>query len=352
MPYPIDQKLVVAVSSTALFDFSIEHNIFITEGVAAFREYQIEHRHDLPKPGVAFPFIKRLLHFNTIFSEEKPVEVVLLSRNDPVAGLRMMDALPKYNLDISRAFFLAGELPYPYMQSVNAILYLSTNKNEVKQAIDQGYPAGRVLPSNVNDDENDKQLRIAFDFDGVIADDEAEKIYAEGDLPLFHHYEQAKRDKPLNAGPLMPLLKRISSLQKLEQQTRKHANSPSKALRVAVVTARNVPAHERLITTLRNYDIDTEQLFLTGGIEKKRILDVLKPQIFFDDQLEHLARISHEVVLGVICIAFWAVCLAWRFCQGLRAGVTPAPEARCVWVCIPVVVGRVAVAALGPGSGT
>ena len=295
MAYPIEQELVVAVSSTALFDFSKEHQIYTTEGIEAFRKYQIEHRNDLPEPGAAFPFIRRLIHFNSIFPEEKPIEIVLLSRNDPVAGLRMMDALPKYNLDISRAFFLAGELPYPYMKSVNAVLYLSTNKTEVKEAMDQEYPAGYVLPCNVRDNEDDKQLRIAFDFDGVIVDDEAEEIYAEGGLPLFHHYEKIRRDKPLNAGPLMPLLKGISGLQNLEREKWNYTNSPSNALRVAVVTARNAPAHERLITTLKNYNIDTDQLFLTGGIEKKNILDVLKPQIFFDDQLENLVPASENI---------------------------------------------------------
>lgn len=294
MSYPIEKKLVVAVSSTALFDFEFEHSLFRTEGVEAFRQYQLENRDVLPNKGAAFPFIRRLLHLNSIYDEEKPVEVVLLSRNHPDAGLRMMDALPKYNLDISRAFFLAGELPYPYMESVNAVLYLSTNKEEVKQAVTQGHPAGHVLPCNVTDDETDVQLRIAFDFDGVIVDDEAEEVYADGGLPLFHHYEQERRDKPLSSGPLMPLLKRISDLQNLEKKRLERANDLTKSLRVAIVTARNAPAHERLLTTLKNYKIDTDELFLAGGIEKKNILDVLKPQIFFDDQLGHIEPASEN----------------------------------------------------------
>lgn len=294
MAYPIEQKLVVAISSTALFDFSKEHEIYLTQGVEAFRDYQRNNRGKRPHPGSAFPFIKRLLHLNTIFSEQKPVEVVLLSRNHPDAGLRMMDALPHYGLDISRAFFLAGELPYPYMKSVNAVLYLSTNKEEVKEAINKGYPAGHVLPCQFKDDDADTQLRIAFDFDGVIVDDEAEGIYADGGLPLFHHSEEQNRERPLNSGPLMPLLKRISGLQKIEREVAKKANDPKKAIRVAIVTARNAPAHERLITTLQNYGIETDELFLAGGIEKKNILDVLKPQIFFDDQLGHLEPASES----------------------------------------------------------
>lgn len=212
----------------------------------------------------------------------------MLSRNDPEAGRRMMNAMPHYGLDITRSFFLSGTEPYPYMKSVNASLYLSTNKEEVKNAIGQGYPAGHVLPCAVKDDDEDTQLRIAFDFDGVLVDDEAEAQYADGGLPLFHHYEVLNKDRPLKDGPLMPLLQRISAIQKMEGANSQKVNNPSKAVRVAIVTARNAPAHERLLNTMRNLEIEPDELFLTGGIEKKNILDVLKPQIFFDDQIGHL----------------------------------------------------------------
>ncbi|MBN8646753.1 MAG: 5'-nucleotidase [Caulobacterales bacterium] len=292
MAYPIESKLVVAVSSTALFDFSAEHQIYLTQGLDAFREFQLNNRSIPPKPGAAYPFIKRLLNLNNVFPDKEPVEVVILSRNHPDAGLRMMDALEGYGLKISRAFFLAGTLPYPYMKSVNAVLYLSTDPREVKEAIDNGYPAGHVLPCKMDDVDEDNQLRIAFDFDGVIADDEAEGVFQDGGLPLFHYMEQQNRYRPLNSGPLMPLLKRISDLQSLERERSKKANNPEKSIRVSIVTARNAPAHERLMTTLKSFDIETDELFLTGGIEKKNILDVLKPQIFFDDQLGHLEPAS------------------------------------------------------------
>jgi len=287
MAYPIDKKLVVAVSSTALFDFRSEHEIYMTKGLESFRKFQIENRNNIPDLGSAYPFVKRLLKLNEIFSEEKPVEVVILSRNHPDAGLRMMDAINHYELDISRAFFLAGEAPYPYMKSVNAAIYLSTDPNQVKSAVKEGYPVGYALPCPISDN-NEDQLRIAFDFDGVIVDDEAEEVYADGGLPLFHHYEQENKLRPLNSGPLMPLLEKISKLQELDKERVRKSNNDSRAIRIAIVTARNAPAHERLITTMKNYNIDTDELFLTGGIEKKNILDVLKPHIFFDDQIGHL----------------------------------------------------------------
>ncbi|GAA0462467.1 MULTISPECIES: 5'-nucleotidase [Sphingomonas] len=289
MAYPIENKLVVGITSTALFDFSKEQQIFATEGLEAFRRYQAEHRNEVPSPGAAFPFIKRLLHLNKVFPDQSPVEVVLLSRNDPEAGLRMMDAMPHYDLAITRAFFLSGKAPYPYMASVNASLYLSTNKDEVREAVAGGYPAGHVLPcAAAADDEDDTQLRIAFDFDGVLVDDEAEAKYAIGGLPLFHDYEFVNRTKPLKNGPLMPLLQRLSNIQKLQVLNENRTNSSDKAVRISIVTARNAPAHERLITTMKHLGLEADELFLTGGIEKKNILDVMKPQIFFDDQIGHL----------------------------------------------------------------
>lgn len=294
MPYPIERKLVVAVSSTALFDLREADRIYRTEGLDAFLKYQEENRTNPPGPGSAFPFIQRLLGLNEVYVEEQPIEVVILSRNHPKASLRVMDAVEHYGLNITRASFTAGDPPYPYMQATKSVLYLSTDREEVREAVDNGHPAGHVLPCEAVPNDDAKQLRIAFDFDGVIVDDEAEQVYADGDLPLFHHHEKEKREKPLNSGPMFPLLKKISDLQKLEAAKPAGINDPQKHVRIAILTARNAPAHERLITTLENYEIKTDELFLTGGIEKKNFLDVLKPHIFFDDQLGHLEPASEN----------------------------------------------------------
>lgn len=288
MAFPIEDKLVVAVSSSALFDLTKEDEIFRNSGVEAFKTYQREHRNEPPETGTAFPFIRRLLHLNKVFPDQKPVEVVLLSRNDPEAGLRIMDAMPVHGLEITRANFLSGVAPYPYLKAFNAVLYLSANAGEVKEAIDKGYPAGYVLPCRTKDDLGDTQLRICFDFDGVIVDDEAEKVYKYEGLPLFHHHELENKDRPLRSGPLMPLLKRVSNLQRLERELPQRSNQEGGAIRVSILTARNAPAHERLITTLKEQDIEVDELFLTGGVEKKNYLDIMKPNIFFDDQLGHL----------------------------------------------------------------
>ncbi len=298
MGYSIKDKLVVAVSSTALFNFAREHQIFLTEGLEAFRKYQRDNLHIVPKPGTAFPFIKRLLHLNKVFHEQQPVEVIILSRNDPEAGLRMMNALPKYDLDITRAIFRSGERSYPYMKALGACLYLSTHEEEVREAVDAGYAAGHVLPCGNAEDDGDTQLRIAFDFDGVIVDDEAEHQFASGGLPLFHHHEVEHRKRPLSSGPLMPLLKHVSNLQRLQRENPGAVNAPGKAIRVAILTARSMPAHERVITTLAAYDIEVDELLLTGGLEKKAFLDVMRPHMFFDDQLTHLEPAAQ----GIPCV--------------------------------------------------
>lgn len=293
MPYPIERKLVVAVSSTALFDLAAEHKLYLNLGVDEFRAYQRTHRSEIPQRGPAFPFIQRLLNLNNIYGDEHPIEVVILSRNHADAGLRVMDAMAYYGLEISRSFFLAGQLPYPYMRSVGAVLYLSTNKEEVKTAVSSGFPAGYVLPCGAMPSDEDKQLRIAFDFDGVIAGDEAETVYKDtGNLDLFHEHERKFKEEPLQSGPLMPLLLKISEFQKLERQKAQNMAEYTQMLRIAIITARNAPAHERLINTLSKAGIDADELFLLGGIEKKLVLDVLKPHIFFDDQIGHLEPAS------------------------------------------------------------
>lgn len=296
MPYSIEKKLVIAVSSTALFDLSAEHDLYLREGVEQFRSHQRENRCKVPQLGTAFPFIQRLLQLNAIYADHNPIEVVILSRNHADAGLRVMEAVRHYELNISRAFFLAGSMPYPYMESVGAVLYLSTNRDEVNRAVSDGFPAGYVLPCKNPPIDDSRQLRIAFDFDGVIADDEAEIVYKEkGNLDLFYEHERRFRDKPLQSGPLMPLLQKISALKMLERDRVKNMKEYTEFLRIAIVTARNAPAHERLIRTLAEAGIDTDELFLLGGIEKKKVLDVLKPHIFFDDQIGHLERAASSI---------------------------------------------------------
>ena len=295
MPYPIERKLVVAVSSSALFDLSESHKVFLEKGPKAYKEFQEKNIDTVLAKGVAFPFIRRFLNINKRFSDKVPVEVVLLSRNSAVTGKRVFRSIKHYGLDISRAAFMEGKSPYEYIPAFNASLFLSANEEDIKNAIDAGYPGGLVLPSKIINDDDSEELRIAFDFDGVIADDEAEAVFKGGDLPKFHDHEVKNSNIPHKPGPLADLFTKLSFLQKLEEREFERDRSYKRILTTAIVTARNAPAHERVITTLEEWGVSANEMFFLGGMAKDRILSRFKPHMFFDDQLSHLESDGDDI---------------------------------------------------------
>ena len=293
MPYPIEQKLVIAVASSALFDLSESDSVYRERGLDEYRKYQRANENVILGPGVAFPLLKRILRLNTGLPEnERPVEVVLLSRNDPDTGLRVLNSIEHHKLDISRAAFLNGGNPYRYLHTFNGSLFLSANVKDVRQAVERGLPAGRVFPTQFADREDDLELRIAFDFDGVLADDSAEAVFKRDGLDAFHEAERELAAEPLKSGPIARFFSEIARLQRFERE--RHAKDPQYVprLRTAIVTARNAPAHKRVIATLREWGIEVDEVFFLGGIEKKRVLEEFKPHIFFDDQLQHIESAS------------------------------------------------------------
>lgn len=296
MPYPIDKKLVVAVTSRAIFDMEEANSVFDNEGTEQFRAHQLARLDEPLAPGVAFPFIRRLLRLNELYPDQQPVEVIVLSRSDPASGRRFYRSCKHHGLDITRGAFLSGKSPYPYIKSFNASILLSAHESDVISALRAGLPAGLVLPSKVVDDSADHELRIAFDFDGVLADDEAETVYRNSeDLDLFTQYEVEKSAQPHNPGPLKDLFTKIGFFQKLESKRAREQPGYEPAVRIAIVTARNAPANERVVTTLESWGMSATETFFMGGIEKKRVLDALKPHIFFDDQLTHLEPAAETV---------------------------------------------------------
>lgn len=296
MPYPIERKLVVGVASSALFDLSESHEVYLKSGVEEYRVHQ-EKNLDVPfQKGVAFPFIRRFLSINKWFPKQSPVEVVLLSRNSPETGMRVFRSIKHYDLDITRAAFMTGRSPHEYVPAFNASLFLSANEGDVQKAIDANYPAGVVLPSKVYDDEIDTELRVAFDFDGVIADDEAESVFKKNyDLDEFQAHEREKQAIPHQPGPLADLFKKLSFMQKLEEKRLKEDPEYKKILRISIVTARNAPAHERVVTTLKEWGVSADESFFLGGMEKSRVLSILKPHMFFDDQRSHLESAAGDI---------------------------------------------------------
>ncbi len=295
MSYSVDGKIVIAISSSALFDMTDSDRIFRENGLMAYKEHQ-KTNIDVPLPkGVAFPFVSRLLKINDDFSSSRPVEVIMLSKNSPESGLRAFNSFKYYNLDITRAVLSSGDTNFQYLPAFNADLFLSSNEEDVKKALELGYPAGRIVENEVDDDES-PELRLAFDFDGVLADDESERVYKEKGMEEYRKYESSKNFEPLSPGPLEPLLKKISAFQAMERNYGVSHPSYIPKIKTSIVTARNAPAHERMIRTLNSWGIDVDSLFLLGGMDKNKILSILKPHMFFDDQMIHLENIHSPAV--------------------------------------------------------
>jgi 5'-nucleotidase len=289
MAFNIEQKLVIGVASSALFDLSASHQVYLDSGPEEYRKYQEENIDTILDKGVAFPFIRRFLNINRCFPDQMPVEVVLFSRNSPETGLRVMRSIAHYGLDISRAAFMTGKSPYTYLPAFNASLFLSANEEDVKHAIAAGFPAGLVLNSRVDDDDNDVELRVAFDFDGVIADDESEAVYKKNlNVAEFDAHEAEHVAVPHRPGPLADLFQKLALLQRLEERTERSDPNYKKILTVAIITARGAPSHERVVTTLKSWGVSASETFFLGGMKKSRVLSIFKPHIFFDDQLSHL----------------------------------------------------------------
>jgi 5'-nucleotidase len=289
MAFLIEHKLVIGVASSALFDLSESHQVYLDKGPDEYRKYQEAHIDAILPRGVAFPFIRRFLNINRHYPRQSPVEVVLFSRNSPETGLRVMRSIAHYGLDITRASFMSGKSPYSYLPAFNVSLFLSANEEDVKNAVAANYPAGLVLPSQIVDDEADDELRVAFDFDGVIADDESETIFKRNnDIDEFHAHETLHVARPHQPGPLADMFQKLALMQRLEERAQRRDPTYKKIVRIAIITARNAPSHERVVTTLKSWGVSADETFFLGGMNKARVLSVFKPHIFFDDQLTHL----------------------------------------------------------------
>ena len=289
MAFQIEHKLVIGVASSALFDLTASHQVYLDSGPDEYRKYQEQNLDTILGKGVAFPFIRRFLNINRCFPRQAPVEVVLFSRNSPETGLRVMRSIAHYGLDISRAAFMTGKSPYHYLPAFNTSLFLSANEEDVKNAIAANYPAGLVLPSKIVDEDDDIELRVAFDFDGVIADDESETVFKRNnDIDEFHAHETRHVGTPHQPGPLADMFQKLALMQRLEERMQRRDPAYKKILRIAIITARNAPSHERVVTTLKSWGVSANETFFLGGMNKARVLSVFKPHIFFDDQLTHL----------------------------------------------------------------
>lgn len=293
MPASLTGRLVVAISSRALFDFEEENRLFEGADDRAYMALQLEKVDEPARPGVAFSLVRKLLAFNT--PEEARVEVVILSRNDPVSGMRVFRSARHYGLPIERGVFTRGESPWRYLRPLQAHLFLSANEADVRSALAAGVPAARVLPHAARAGEaHPHEVRIAFDGDAVLFSDEAEQVYQQGGLDAFQAHEVARADQPLPGGPFKPLLQALHTL----QQHAAHGEADAMRIRTALVTARGAPAHERAIRTLMNWGIEVHEALFLGGLPKGEFLREFEPDFFFDDQTGHVENAAPHVPSG------------------------------------------------------
>ena len=285
----LNGQLVVAISSRALFDLEEENKVFEQSDDRAYMQLQLDRLEQPAKLGVAFSLVKKLLAFNT--DDAKRVEVVILSRNDPVSGLRVFRSVQTHALSVARGVFTRGREPYRYLSPLQANLFLSANPDDVKAALNLGFPAATVATHSVRAKDNYPfEVRIAFDGDAVLFSDEAEQVFQSQGLPAFQQNESDKALLPLPDGPFKPLL---IALHRLQQ-----AGTPQMRIRTALVTARSAPAHERAIRTLMKWGIEVDEAMFLGGLAKGEFLREFEPDFFFDDQTGHVNAAAEHVPAG------------------------------------------------------
>lgn len=306
----LDKRMVIGVSSRALFDLSRENEIFEKQGLEAYCSYQVEHEQDILKPGPGFDLIKALLQLNERVREGNLVEVIIMSRNSPDTSLRVFNAIEHYGLPITRAVLASGASLAPYLTAFHTDLFLSAYEDDVQCAVDNGIAAGiictesacgtggslhggaRVIPmpgtENLRPLKREQQIRIAFDGDAVLFADDSERIFKERGLNAFEENERIHAREPLEEGPFAGFLRKLSDLQR-------ELGEEGCPIRTALVTSRSAPAHERVIRTMRAWNVRVDEAFFLGGLEKRDVLKAFGAQIFFDDQSVHTVSASQAV---------------------------------------------------------
>ncbi len=292
MPSSYGNKLVIAISSRALFNLDDSHRVYEQQGLVAYQQYQIEHEDEPLLPGEAFPLVQKLLHINERLGGEPRVEVLLLSRNSADTGLRVFNSIQHHGLEITRAAFSGGESPYRYVSAFGCHLFLSTHADDVRSALDNGVAAATLISSPKDQvDNSHSQLKFAFDGDAVLFSDEAERVYKREGLEAFTQSEIAAARKPLRGGPFKSFLAALHGLQA-------EFAADESPIRTALVTARSAPAHERVIRTLRDWNIRIDESLFLGGLDKGEFLKAYGADVFFDDQKGHCESASQHVATG------------------------------------------------------
>lgn len=286
-----NHQFVVAVSTRALFDLEEENAHFEAKTPQSYGQLQLERLSTPAQPGAAFNLIKKLMSLNT--KENQRVETVVVSRNDPVSGMRAFRSAEAHGLELTRGVFTRGRPAHPYLKPLRAHLFLSAHEEDVRSALVAGFPAARVMGTAHSIDSHPDEVRIAFDGDAVLFSDESERIFQSKGLTSFSANEKKKALKALPNGPFKPMLEALHLLRDQVEES----SSPIK-IRTALVTARSAPAHERAIRTLMKWGIVVDEAMFLGGLSKGPFLKEFEPDFFFDDQSKHCESASMAGPVG------------------------------------------------------
>jgi len=286
MAYDLQDKLVIAISSRALFNLEEENTIFDKEGLESYYKHQLENLDNPLTKGSGFRFVQNLLAINQRF-DNKLIEVIILSRNNAATGLRIGRSIEHFNLDIERTGWTAGTPVARYLEAFKVDLFLSVHSQDVEEAVNSGVAAATILPHTPIGSEESSLVKIAFDGDAVIFGDESEKVYQERGLEAFIAHERENAKNPLSKGPFFKFLKTISEIQdKFPME--------SSPIRTALVTARSFSTHERVLGTLEGWGVRVDEAFFQGGVQKYEVIKAFGADIFFDDQDAHLEYTSKD----------------------------------------------------------
>lgn len=275
-------KLIIGISSRALFNLDQSHEIYEKEGLESYRDYQIANEDITLEPGEAFSLVKKILSINSLYKDKQRIEVILLSRNTSDTGLRIRNSIEAHGLDISRAAFCGGESPHRYVRDFGVHLFLSSSFEDVKLAIESNVAAATIIPRDGDNSRklNQGQLKIAFDGDAVIFSDDSEKVFHEDGLDAFIKNE-VSATSPLKAGPFKSFLVELNKIQN-------DFDVNECPIRTALVTARSAPSDKRVIKTLREWGVRIDESLFLGGMSKQQFLKSFQADIFFDDQKKHI----------------------------------------------------------------
>lgn len=287
------RPLRIGISTRALFELEEEHSVFVNDGVQAYAALQLERENTLIQRGSGFEVVERLLILNE--GEQKPyVEVAVLSRNSPDLSLREFNSIKHYGLEIKTGSFTGGRPLGPFISAWDVDLFLSNEVADVQAAVFAGTAAAKLgVPPKDRQEVVEDEVRIAFDGDAVVFSPESDEIYASQGLQAFLRHESENATKPMAGGPFGNFLKKLSVLRRIYMDDKGFSK-----VRIAIVTARNAPAHARVVHTLRAWGTPADEAHFVGNRDKAPVLKALGAHIFFDDQEKHVLGASAVVPAG------------------------------------------------------